>query len=164
MSYLEERRAFINDGRPKKEKVRKPLKRVSDKKAAEIKKSKDDNGDTELVRWFKGRIKTMSPRCQECGCKIETNIYEFAIMHIAHLLAKRDTMCPSVKYHPLNFITLCVDHHHFYDNVGWDEREKMGCWFIVMERLIMIYPDLSEDERRHFPESVLKYIENNNAF
>lgn len=162
-----ERLRLIKLGLLPKEAVAKPkkeMKKVSDKKAAEMKAAKDENGDTELIRWFRGRMKVMSPTCQECGMKVETGIYQFAIMHIAHLLPKRDNMCPSVKYHPLNFITLCSDHHHYYDNVSWEEREKMGCWNIVQQRLIAVFPDLDPSEYRHFPESVLRYIENNNPF
>lgn len=161
---FQQKLALIRSGlaeKTTKAKPPKPMRKVSEKKQAADKAAKDENGDTELVRWFKRCMKYMMPTCSECGCKVETGIYKFAIMHIAHLLPKRDTMCPSVKYHPMNFITLCVDHHHYYDNVSWEEKEKMGCWPVIMERLIMVYPDLAEDEKRHFPQSVLNYMEKN---
>lgn len=166
MNY-HERLRLIKLGQLPKEavpKAKKPVRKVSEKKAKEMADAKDEAGDTELVRWFRGVMKVMSPTCQECGCKVETGIYQYAIMHIAHLLPKRDTMCPSVKYHILNFITLCTDHHHFYDNVSWEEREKMGCWPIIRDRLIHVYQDLDPSEHRHFPQSVLDYMDKHNPF
>lgn len=151
-------------------KAKKPIAKISDKKKKELKEAKDkETGETELVKWFKGRMKYMGYSCKECGCKIETNEYKYAIHHIAHILPKRDTMCPSVALHPLNFVTLCQHHHdlfdsYSYDDKGWAEREKWACWPLVRERLIMLYPDLAPDERRHFPESVRKYIEENEPF
>lgn len=162
--YLKLRQAHILAGRPEKQKIRKPIKKISDKKAAKMKDAKDEAGDTELVRWFKSRMKFMGSTCCECGAKIENKIFQYAIMHIAHLLPKRSNMCPSVKYHPQNFITLCTDHHDYYDNVNWDEREKMACWEEVRNRLIAVWQELEKPERRHFPESVIKFMKENDNF
>ena len=147
-------------------KQKKPMKKVSDKKLAEQKEQRENSGegDTDLQRWFRQKIKYSTGVCGECGAKVEKNVFQYAVMTIAHLLPKRDNMCPSVKTHPSNFIILCPDHHHYFDNVTWEEKEKMGCWPTVMERLIMLYDDLAPDERRHFPESVLKYMEKNKSF
>lgn len=46
----------------------------------------------------------------------------------------------------------------------WDKRESMGIWPVVQNKLVSVYPDLAESERRHFPESVLKFIEANEPF
>lgn len=163
-----QRLALIRNGlaeKTTKAKEKKPLKKVSDKKAAEIKAEKEErgDGDTELQKWFKERMKVMGNTCNECGCKVENKIYQYAIMSICHLLAKRDTCCPSVKTHPMNYITLCVDHHHMFDNSSWEEKEMMGCWETVRDRLVLVYPSLAESERRHFPESVLKFMEKNKS-
>jgi len=48
--------------------------------------------------------------------------------------------------------------------MNWKEREKLKCWPIIRDKLVMIYPDLAEKECRHFPSSVLKFMEDNNAF
>ena len=147
-------------------KKKQPIKKVSDKKKAELEAEKKERGgeETELTKWFRHKVKISSGVCAECGCKVETNVFKYAVMTVAHLLPKRDNMCPSVKTHPLNYIILCPDHHHQYDNSTWEEKEKMGCWPVIQERLIMIYPDLHPSERRHFPESVLRYMEKKEPF
>ena len=160
-----ERLRLIKLGRLPKEAVakkRKPINKVSEKKRKEMQEAKDEAGDTELVRWFRGRIKVMGKNCCECGMKVETGIYQYAIMHIAHLLEKRSNMFPSTRFHPLNFITLCVDHHHYYDNVGWEDREKMAIWPLVYERLVMIFPSIDPIELRHFPTWLRDKLEKDN--
>lgn len=165
--YLKKRQDFINAGRPTPPKKQyKGLNKVSPKTQAKKDKEKEERGDndTELVAWYRQRMKYMGNTCNECGCKIENKIYQYAIMSICHLLPKRENMCPSVKTHPANWISLCVDHHHLYDNANWQERELMGCWETVRSRLIMLYEDLAPEERRHFPESVLKFMEKHSSF
>jgi len=132
---------------------------------------KDENGETELVKFFKSCMKRMTGHCFNCMAKTETRVYQSAIYSICHILDKRDTVCPSVKTHPCNWIELCPDCHREFDTPPlekdktiWDKRESMGIWPVVRDKLIMIYPDLRPSERRHFPESVLKHIENNKAF
>jgi hypothetical protein len=163
MSYLDERRKFIEDGRPLKEKKKYSIPKISEKRKKKLAAEKELRGgdDTELVKWYKGRMKVMGERCNECGHKIENRVYQFAIMSICHLLPKRKNMCPSVSTHPLNWIALCPDHHNMYDGASWEERELMGCWETVRDRLIHVYESLDESEKRHFPESVLKYIKEN---
>ena len=149
----------------------KPLKQYtipkkSAKRLEKEKREREERGDddTELVKWFKGRMKVMGDRCYWCGCKVENKIYRYAINSICHILEKRDTMCPSVKTHPLNWVTLCWDHHTAFDRMNWEEREQLGFWETIRDRLIFVYEDLAPEERRHFPESVLKYMEENNPF
>lgn len=147
-------------------KPKKQLKRQSDKKIAELAQEKAERGseDTYLVKWFKARIKQLTGRCAECGGSVETKVYKYAILSVCHLLAKRETMCPSVQFHPLNFIELCPHHHDQLDKSNWEEIELWGCWPVIQERLVMIYPDLAVSERRHFPESVLRYMQKNEPF
>lgn len=148
-----------------KPKPKKPIAKISEKKKKELKEAKDAvTGETELVKWFRGRMKFMSGRCAWCGAKTETNVYSAAIFSICHILEKRDTMCPSVKTHPLNWVELCPDHHTMFDKMNWEEREKLGFWETIRDRLIMIYPDIDLSERRHFPQSVLDYMEKNEPF
>ena len=173
LSYRE-RLALIRQGLSPKTtgaKPKKPLKRVSDKKAAEEKAKKDENGDTEMVRFFKSAMKRMTGHCLNCFAKTETGVYAGAIFSICHILDKRDTMCPSVKDHPCNWVELCPDCHREFDTPPfekektlWDKREEMGFWNVVRDKLIMVYPSLAENEKRHFPASVLGYIEENNPF
>jgi hypothetical protein len=162
--YLKRRNEMKTFGKPPAVKKQYQIPKVSKKKAKEMQDAKDENGDTELVRWFRSRMRFMGSTCCECGMKVEHKIYQYAIMHIAHLLPKRSSMCPSVKYHPQNFITLCVDHHHKYDNVNWEEREKMACWPEIRNRLIAVWQELDKSERRHFPESVITYMKEHDNF
>jgi len=142
----------------------KPIAKVSKKRALELaeERKQRDGEDTYLVKWFKARIKhSMTGYCEETGLRTETKVYQYAIMSCCHILAKR--LCPSVQYHPANFLELIPDMHHKFDNISWEERETWACWPVVRDRLIMIYPDLAPEERRHFPESVIKYMEKHNS-
>lgn len=165
MSYLDERRKYIEAGRPLKTKEKKPIAKKSAKRIEKEAKEREERGDddTELVKWYKNRMKYMSV-CEETGLKVETKIYAYAIMSICHILGKRDNQCPSVKTHPCNFVILLPDLHTKFDAMSWEEREQMSCWPVIKERLIMIYPDLAPSERRHFPQSVLDYMETINPF
>jgi 5-methylcytosine-specific restriction endonuclease McrA len=140
---------------------KKSMKRVAQEK---LEKELRGDNDTELQRWFKTKIKYSTGHCSECNCKVEKNVYQYAVMTVAHLLAKNDNCCPSVKTHPQNFIILCPDCHNDFDRSTWEEKELMGCWQIVRDRLVMVWPDLAASEQRFFPESVLKFMEANNAF
>ena len=124
-SYFD-RMKLIKLGLLPKEAVAKPKKRIapiSEKKKKELKEAKDAvTGETELVRWYKGRMRYMGYSCKECGAKVETSVYKFAIHHICHILPKRETMCPSVASHPLNFITLCQHHHDLFDSYSYDDK------------------------------------------
>jgi hypothetical protein len=164
MSYLDERRKFIEAGRPLKQKKNHTIAKVSPKRQAKIDAEKEERGenDTELQKWFKNRIKQMTGYCAETGLKNETKIYQYAVMSICHILPKAS--CKSVMYHPLNWIELNVDFHFKFDAMSWEEREKLGCWHIIRYRLIHVYNDLDPSEHRHFPQSVLDYIEKNKPF
>ena len=166
-SYFE-RMKLIKLGLLPKEAVKKqpkPIKKVSDKKKKENQEAKDKvTGETELQKWFRGRMKFMTGHCLWCGCRTETKVYSAAIFSICHILEKRDTMCPSVKTHPLNWLELCPDHHTMFDKMNWEERETLGFWPEIVDRLIMIYPDLAPSERRHFPDTVRELIEKSEPF
>jgi len=165
-SYFE-RLQQIKLGRLPKEAVakkKKPIPKQSEKKKKELAEQKDANGDTELVKWFRARMKVMGESCYWCGRKVENKVYSGAIFSICHILDKRKTVCPSVKTHPLNWITLCPDHHTMFDSMNWEEREQLPFWDIIRDRLICVYDSLDPSEKRHFPESVLKYMEKNKPF
>lgn len=167
MNYLEERQQRKNGLLPplptRKEKKSIPKKSVKTIEKENKEREERGNDDTQLVKWFKARIKySMRGVCAESGLKTETHVYKYAIMSCCHILPK--AQCKSVMYHPCNFIELLPDLHFKWDNSSWEEREKWSCWPVVMERLIMIYPNLAPEERRYFPESVLKYIEKNSLY
>lgn len=143
-------------------KEKRPIKRVSDKKQIELNEKKKEQGDTELVKWYKARQKQLTGRCSETGLVVETKNFKYAIASICHLLPK--STCPSVSTHPLNWIELNIDFHFKFDAMSWEEKEKLGCWPIIQERLIHVWECLAPEERRHFPDSVRNYIEKNNSF
>ncbi len=158
MGYLEDRRSWKQFGKPKKVKEQYVIPKKSVKKLAEEKAEREERGedDTQLQKWFVARMKQMTGRCAETGLVTERKIYRYAIMSICHLLPKR--LCPSVMYHPLNWIELNVDIHYKFDNSLWSEIETWGCYETIRGRLIAVYGDIAENEKRHFPESVLKYM------
>lgn len=145
-------------------KPKKPIRKVSEKKAAEQKAEKEARGDndTELQRFFKSAMKRMTGRCAETGLRTETRIYKYAIMSICHILPR--SKCPSVATHPCIWMEFDVGFHVKFDAMSWEEREQLGCWSIIRDKLVMVYPSLAPDERRHFPESVLKFINDNEPF
>ncbi|WP_337899636.1 hypothetical protein, partial [Mesomycoplasma ovipneumoniae] len=114
------------------------------------------------LKWYKRCVKMLTGHCAETGLKTETKIFQYAIMSVCHILPKAS--CKSVATHPCNWIELNVDFHKKFDAMSWEEREQLGCWPEIRDRLIHVYQDLAEDEKRHFPESVLKYMEENNPF
>jgi hypothetical protein len=161
LPYHEQRRlrkAGILPPLPTK-KERKPIPKISKKKAQEIADEKKRLGgeDTDLVKFFKNAMKRMVGRCAETGLVTETRIYAYAIRSICHILSQQH--CESVKYHPCNWIEFDPGFHVKFDAMSWEEREQLGCWPIIRDKLIMVWPDLYPAERRHFPESVLKYME-----
>ena len=163
-----DRLKLIKLGLAPKEAVAKPKKRIapiSEKKKKELKEAKDTaTGETALQQWYRGRMKFMSGHCAGCGAKTETHVYSGAIFSICHILEKRDTMCPSVKTHPMNWVELCPDHHTMFDKINWEEREKLGFWDTIRDRLIMMHDSIAPEEMRHFPQSVLDYMKKNEPF
>jgi hypothetical protein len=140
----------------------KPLKKYSipkkskKKEREEREERKNRAGDeTALVKWFKERQKEMSGICAECGKPTNTKVYELAIHSICHLLAKRKSVAPSVACHPSNWIELCADHHYKLDNSAWEDVAMWRCWPEIKERLQIVYRDLVDEERRHFPDIAL---------
>lgn len=159
-SYLEERnKRKLGIAPPLSfKKEPKPIAKKSEKKIAEEKLEKEKLGgeDTELVKWYRARQKQLVGRCAETGLVVETKNFKYAVASICHLLPK--STCPSVATHPLNWIELNIDFHFKFDAMSWHEKEKLGCWPIIRDRLIMVYPDLDPAEHRFFPASVLQYM------
>ena len=162
--YLNNRRNLKTFGKPPTPPKTYSIPKKSVKKIAEEKAEKERLGgdDTDLVKFFKAAMKRMTGECAETGLKTETKIYAYAIMSICHILPKEK--CKSVMYHPCNWVELNCDFHLKFDAMSWEEREKLGCWPVIRDRLVMVYENLDSSERRHFPDSVLKYIESQNPF
>lgn len=181
MSYLEQRRKFIEEGRPlppkkkyiipkksvnriKKEKEQ-SIEIVRPKKAGWFDADSEDvksqpNGSSELQRWFEDRRKEMTGKCDNCGgktCKDDDKYYKFSI---AHLLPK--AYVKSVATHPKNFLELCHfgnGCHSQMDNKLLDLID-MNCFDKIVERVTEMYPHIAPEERRRIPAILMEYIKN----
>lgn len=137
-------------------------KKSKKKIAQEAEHLKDRKGqESELVKWYRSKMLLMSGNCAECGKGTNNKRYELAIHSICHLLAKRKTVCPSVATNENNWIELCPDCHYKFDNTSWDDISKWGCFNEIRERLSAVYHYLKNEEKRHFPEIVLKWMQAN---
>ena len=146
--------------KPKKAIAKKSAKKIDEEKKE--RESRGPDGDTELQKFMKNAIKRMRGVCAETGLRTETKIFKYACMSIAHILPRQKVK--SVQYHPLNWIELDVGMHVKFDKMSWEEREQMGCWPDIRDKLIHIWPDLDPSEYRHFPDSVRDYMEKNEPF
>lgn len=163
MGLEEIRKLKENAGLPKEKKVyripKKSAKRI--KQEAEEKELRGDN-DTELQKFFKSAMKRMTGYCSETGLKTETKIYRYAINSICHILPRQK--CKSVATHPCNWMEFDPGFHVKFDAMSWEERERLGCWSVIRDKLILVWPDLDKSEHRHFPQSVIDYMDKNEPF
>ncbi len=168
VSYFE-RMKLIKLGLLPKEAVKKqpkPIAKKSAKKIAEENQERESRGpgnETELTKWYRSKMK-LADNCYWCGCKVEKHVFNYAKMSICHILEKNQNACPSVATHPHNFVILCPDHHKKFDSLSWEERELLGFWDTIRDRLVIMWDELAPEERRHFPDSVRGYIEKNQPF
>jgi len=133
-------------------KKKKPLKKVSDKKAAEMKANK--GGDSELDLWFVAKRKELKGHCLFCNGKTEKENDEMYRCSVAHLLAKNKNAFPSVATHPDNYIELCHFNnscHTNFDNgkITWEFLKDSKEWDTIKEKLLNILPTVAEEERKN---------------
>lgn len=144
---------------PKQQKLRKPLAKKSAKKikqeSEERKGKKDPSAEKE--RWFQDRRKEMTGYCRNCQKPSFKKSDEYFRFSIAHILAKRKSMFPSVALHPENYLELCVDCHQNLDNCLIDLTE-LACWDEVVVKFQNIYPSIAQEERKRIPDILLQYI------
>jgi hypothetical protein len=156
MSYHEERAKRKNGLAPKLEfrKPKKPLKKVSDKKAAEMKLGKPDER-VSLDEWFEKIEKFHCgehgfTHCMECGAIVPRAYIRHAT---AHLLPKK--IFKSVATHELNYLILgagCGCHEKTH---RIDKFIKMKIWPIAKERILTMMPFLPTDELRRISNQLL---------
>lgn len=180
MSYLEQRRKFIEDGRPlppKKKYVipKKSAKRFQKEKeqGIEIVKPKKagwfdegnvfnvekiENRIAELLeQWFQDRHKEMTGICKNCGGKTQKGQKNYK-NSIAHILPKAYFL--SVSTHPDNFIELCFygeSCHTNMDNKTLDLID-MNCFDEIVEKVTRMYTHIAPEERRRIPAILREYI------
>lgn len=157
---LEEIRKLKEQGRlPKQPKPRKAIAKKSAKKlkqeAEEKKGIKDPSAEKE--RWFQDRRREMVGFCKNCNKPSFKNSHEYFRCSIAHILAKRKSMFPSVATNCDNWIELCWDCHQNLDNCILDLTE-LSCWDEVIVKFQKIYPFIAQEEKKRIPDILLQYI------
>lgn len=143
-------------------KEKKPMKKVSDKKAAEINGAKGDNA---LDLWFEARRKEMKGKCVICGGKTEKDNNDTYRRSIHHLFEKRPTMFPSVATHPDNGLEVCFWGNSCHTNlhngtITWELLHDSAEWEMIVSKFKKIYPFIAESERKNIHPLLLNYLDN----
>ncbi len=135
----------------------KPIAKVSPKRKEENKQP--DIHQEELDKWFDARIAEakVHPFCEECGCSVlsQLNSKDTWVKRasIAHIFPKRDRGgFPSVSCHELNWVLLCIDHHHYLDS-SWDKARKMKVWSHITDKAKM-FSNLVTEARSKIPDEL----------
>jgi len=158
VSYFE-RMKLIKLGLLPKEaiaKQKKPMKKISDKKAAENKEAKVTLGEDETIKekWFRARRKEMVNVCQ-CGCAQPTSKNDNANFRssICHIFPQR--IFESVQFHRLNWVerkfwatTGTSACHSQMDNKSMDLWPNFADWDDIKEKFHQLAPLLSDEERK----------------
>lgn len=155
MSYLDERRKFIQDGRPLPEKKKYKLNPISEKRAKKLAEQKAAGTDGEMDAFFEEMRKRMTGRCVFCNGATEKNNDETYRNSIAHLLPKRPVDkggFPSVGTHEENWIELCFygnSCHTNFDNgmITWEFIKDSKEWDIISDKLLTLIPFLTKEEK-----------------
>jgi len=157
MSYYYEDRAKRKLGLlPKMEfkKPKKPLKKISDKKLAELKESTAVKNKQDLEKWFfdieEKHFSSGFGVCMETGDLIPR---KYARASIAHLLPKK--IFKSVAGHPLNFLILSAANGSHDKTHRVDKFIKMKIWPEAKKRIIQMMPMLPMDELRRISNQLL---------
>ena len=130
-------------------KAKKPLKKVSDKKAAEMKAK---SGDSEMDLFFASQRKFMKGKCLFCGADTMKKDDEKFHFSLAHLLPK--AIFKSVATHPDILIELCFYNnscHTNFDNgmITWEFIKDSKEWIQIREQLLNVLPMVSPEEKKH---------------
>ncbi len=189
MSYLEQRRAFIEAGRPLKEKKvyvipKQSQKRIAKEKAEEqkvviVKPKKAGCFDAERVvldgsdempqisqpKGNAGLQRWFEDRHKELKgvCShcggVTQKGKENYKSSIHHFLPK--SLFKSVATHPLNFLELCFYQNSCHTNLEnhMIDLIELNCWDEVVTKFVKIYPSIAKEERRRIPQVLLQYIE-----
>ena len=150
MSYLDERRAFIEAGRPLKEKKKHVIAKKSVKRIEKEEQEKNElmGTDTLKEKWFKNRRKDMVGTCQ-CGCgEASQKKDDMYFRHsAAHIFPKKDF--PTTMYHPLNWVErrFWGGCHTNMDEGGLDKWVNMADWDDIKTKFHILAPLLSPHER-----------------
>lgn len=153
MSYLDDRRKFIEAGRPlPAKKPYKGLNKVSAKRAAKIAEQKEAGTDSGMDLFFQANRSKMTGRCLFCNGDTMKKDDEKFHFSLAHLLPK--AIFKSVATHPDILIELCFwgeSCHTNFDNgtITWEFIKDSKEWDIIKEKLLNILPAVAPEERKH---------------
>jgi hypothetical protein len=164
MSYLDERRKYIEAGRPLKTKEKKAIAKKSAKRIEKEKEQKASGvkevSKLELDVWFadiqkKHTVGVGGFACMECGDWIYA---KFARSAIAHLLPKK--LFKSVATHELNYLILgagcgCHEKSHRIDKFC-----QMKIWPEAARRIKIMIPLLPFDELKYLSNQLLTALDN----
>lgn len=157
--YLNRRRAFIEAGRPLKEKKKYTIPKKSAKRLAKEGAEKDVRGedDTDLQKWYAKIMQDEPGKCWETGELIDKRDKMGWHGSIAHCLPKSDY--PSVRTHPQNYMILKMwgGTHGQYD-ASWEKAAKMRIWPYACKIFNLLYPLLSAEEKRKLPDVIIQEI------
>lgn len=152
MSYLEQRRNQKIFGKPAAEKKHYYIPKQSEKKKKEIEEQKQ-SGDSKMDLFFQEQRKRMTGKCLFTGEKSLRDDDDRFHFSIAHLLPKRPVNkggFPSVATHPENWIELSWDAHTDFDNgkISWEMLKDSSEWLIIREKLLILLPLISDEEKK----------------
>jgi hypothetical protein len=152
MTYLEQRRKFIEDGRPLPEKKTHFINKVSPKRQAKLDELKAAGGDSEMDKFFAANRKGMTGKCLFCNADTMKKDDEKFHYSLCHLLPK--AIFKSVATHPDILIELCFYNnscHTNFDNgmITWEFIKDSKEWDIIKEKLLNILPAVAIEERKN---------------
>ena len=175
-----ERLRLIKLGRLPKEAVkkeRKPIPKISKKKAQEIADEKAAGGESGLDKYFEYHMKHSEPVCEECGMRADwlvepqddpkkAEAYRLIWRACqAHVMPKKKVYgFPSLRNNLDNHLVLFPSWgghlcgcHGFFDS-NWYNATTMNVWPKAVEIFKKLYPFIPEKEKKNIPDVLLQTL------
>ena len=148
MTYLEQRRQFIEAGRPLPQKKIYTISRKSEKLKAKEKQQRELGTDNEMDKFFNAMRKKCKGKCLFCNSGTTYKHEELWRFAVAHLLPKAKYL--SVATNESNWIELCMQCHRSFDDgiITYQLLKDSKEWDIIKEKLFEILPLTTEEERK----------------
>jgi hypothetical protein len=133
---------------PKQKKIY-HIKKVSDKRANQIKQQKQNNSDEGMDKFFNAMRKKCKGKCLFCNSGTTYKNDELWRIAIAHLLPK--SKFKSIATNEQNWIELCWNCHTDFDSskITWELLKDSKEWDIIKEKLFDVLPLVSGEERKY---------------
>lgn len=151
-SYMEQRRAFIEAGRPLTPKKTYYLNKKSPSRKAKEEALAASGIDGAMDAFFASLRPAMTGRCLFCNGTTNKSDDDKFHFSLAHLLPK--AVFKSVAMNPDNIIELCFWNescHTNFDNgkITWEFIKDSKEWDLIKEKLLSVLPMVSQEERKH---------------